>query len=122
MFGLAILFGFNLVGVLLQKGLHIPIPGNVIGLVLLLIALACKWIKIEWVESTAMLLTKNMMLFFLPILVGASTLLPVIQTEWVSVVLSLLLGTGLVIVVTGLTAQSLLKRGGGANESDRSHT
>jgi len=45
MLGLAILLLFNFLGVIANKYLHVPLPGNVIGLLLLLLALSLKLVN-----------------------------------------------------------------------------
>lgn len=64
--GLSILLGFTLLGYLIRSVLDIPVAGNVIGLILLVISLFAGWVKLEWVEDTAQFLLRHMMIFFLP--------------------------------------------------------
>ncbi|WP_317617263.1 CidA/LrgA family protein [Paenibacillus elgii] len=49
--GFAILLGFYLLGTILQLGLKLPLPANVIGLILFTASLFLKWVKVEWVEE-----------------------------------------------------------------------
>ena len=46
----AVLWGFSAGGAAIQSLFHLPVPGNVIGLVALFAALAGGAIKIEWLE------------------------------------------------------------------------
>jgi holin-like protein len=103
--GLSILLLFQLAGTVLERAAHLPLPGNVIGLILLLGALLAGWVKLEWVEDTAARLLKHMMLFFAPLIVAAVALLPLFGREWAAVAASLFLGTAATIVVTALTAK-----------------
>ncbi|HZG55146.1 CidA/LrgA family protein [Paenibacillus sp.] len=103
--GLAVLLGFHLAGTALERLAGVPLPGNVIGLLLLLAALLLGWVKLEWVESTAQFLLKHMMLFFAPIVVGTIAFLPLIRAEWAAIVVSLLLGPLIVVVATALAAK-----------------
>lgn len=107
MLGLAILLGFNLLGMLLQHAVHVPLPGNVIGLILLLIALWTKVVKLEWVERTANVFTKHMLLFFIPYVIGAAAFLHLLQSEAVAIVVSLVGSTMLVLAVTGFMTSKL---------------
>lgn len=61
--GLILLLVFNGVGLLLHEGAGVPLPSNVLGMLLLLAALLTKLVKLEWVEETASFFTKHMMLF-----------------------------------------------------------
>lgn len=108
--GMAILLGFHLLGLLLQKGLHIPLPANVLGLVLFTAALFLKIVRLEWVEQSAQFLLKHMMLFFAPVVVGTMAFMPYIRGNWLAVVLSLVISAVISLVVTGAVA-SLLQRG-----------
>ncbi|RTE09356.1 CidA/LrgA family protein [Paenibacillus whitsoniae] len=110
MLGLAILLAFNLIGIGLQTSLHIPLPGNVIGLILFTIALFTKLIKLEWVEQTANWFTGHMMLFFLPFVVGTMAFFPLIGANWLSIGAGVIGSTALVLIVTGFVT-SKLQRG-----------
>lgn len=110
MLGLAILLAFNLIGIGLQTSLHIPLPGNVIGLILFTIALFTKLIKLEWVEQTANWFTGHMMLFFLPFVVGTMAFFPLIGANWLSIGAGVIGSTVLVLIVTGFVT-SKLQRG-----------
>ncbi|GAB2697443.1 CidA/LrgA family protein [Paenibacillus thermoaerophilus] len=106
MSGLAILFGFNLLGLALEKGLHIPIPGNVIGLILFTASLFLRIVKLEWVEQSAAFLLKHMMLFFAPFVVGTLAFFPIIRESWLSTIVALIGSTLIVMMVTGFAAGS----------------
>ena len=89
MLGFAILLAFHLAGMLLQYGLHVPLPANVIGLALFTLALFLKLIKLEWVESTALFLNRHMLLFFAPIVAGTIVFLPEIERHAAAILISL---------------------------------
>lgn len=101
MLGFAILLGFNLLGMFVQTMFNIPIPGNVIGLILFVTALFLRIIKLEWVEASADFLVRHMMLFFAPLVVGVIIFFPLISEQWASIVVGLIVSTMLVLVVSG---------------------
>ncbi|MGC4063342.1 MAG: CidA/LrgA family protein [Polyangiaceae bacterium] len=69
--GLAILLAFNLLGLWLQHR-GVPLPGECHRPECLFVAcLFARIIKLEWVEPTANILLRNMLLFFAPVIVGA---------------------------------------------------
>jgi holin-like protein len=103
--GFAILLGFQLLGTFLERVLHIPLPGNVIGLILCLCALWLGLLKLEWIEQTSALLLKHMMLFFAPVIAGTIVFIPLIRNEWPSIVATLFVSTMVVVGVTGWFAQ-----------------
>jgi len=110
MLGFAILLSFNLVGILLQTTLHVPLPGNVIGLILFTISLFTKLIKLEWVEVTASWLTGHMMLFFLPFVVGTMVFFPMIGANWISIGAGVIGSSLAVLLVTGYAASKLQRQ------------
>ncbi|MFD0697146.1 CidA/LrgA family protein [Paenibacillus sp. GCM10027628] len=109
MLGFAILLAFNFIGYGIQISLHVPLPGNVIGLILFTAALFAKLVKLKWVESTASFLTSHMMLFFLPFTVGVIAFAPLLGTSWLSICGGIVGGTLAVLIVTGLVASMLHK-------------
>lgn len=109
MLGFAILLGFNIAGVWLHNVLHLPLPGNVLGLVLFLIALGMKWVKLEWVEHSAQFLLDHMLLFFIPYVVGIMAFMPVLSAHWVSISLGIIGSTLIVLWMTGFVASKMEK-------------
>lgn len=103
--GFAILLGFSLAGVLLHDVLHLPLPGNVIGLLLFLAALFGKVVKLEWVEQSANLLTGHLLLFFIPYVIGAAALMPFLGSNVVSIAVGVVGSTFAVLWVTGTVAK-----------------
>jgi holin-like protein len=110
MLGLAILLTFNFIGIWLQTSFHVPLPGNVIGLILFTIALFAKLIKLEWVETTANWFTGNMMLFFLPFVVGTIVFFPLIGANWLSIGVGVVGSSVCVLVITGFVTSKLQRR------------
>lgn len=110
MLGLAILLAFNFIGIWLQTSFHIPLPGNVIGLILFTIALFTKLIKLEWVETTANWFTGHMMLFFLPFVVGTMAFFPLIGRNWLSIGVGVMGSSVAVLLVTGFISSKMTNR------------
>lgn len=112
MIGLTILLGFNLLGIALHQYAHIPLPANVIALILFTASLFAKLVKIEWVEHSAQLLLKNMSLFFVPIIVGVINFFPILHQYWLSIGVSLIGSTLVVLYTTGLVTTWILRAKG----------
>ena len=55
---------------LIQTTFKLPIASGVLGLFLLLLLLQLKWIKLSMVEQGAQFLLTNLLLFFIPPVVG----------------------------------------------------
>jgi holin-like protein len=69
-FQLAILWGIYLLSDLLVSLAALPIPGNVLGVVILFGLLCLGVIKLEQVEGMADFLLKHLVFFFVPIVAG----------------------------------------------------
>ncbi|HEX9082358.1 MAG TPA: CidA/LrgA family protein, partial [Holophagaceae bacterium] len=55
---------------LAMRALHLPIPGSVAGLGLLVLALRRGWLSLPWVKEGADWLLAEMLLFFIPAVVA----------------------------------------------------
>lgn len=108
--GILILLAFFGVGTLASKWLHIPLPGNLVGMLFLTLALCMGWIRMDWVEQASGFLVRHMMLFFVPIIVGVAAYLKLIAQDPWPILLSMLLGPAVVMVVTGRLVQWYLSR------------
>jgi holin-like protein len=106
--GFAILAGFQLLGLALQRA-GLPVPAPVLGLVLFTASLFAGWIKLEWVERPSALLLRNMLLFFVPVTVAVMGLAPELLRQWLPIAGSLLVSFVAVILTTGGIAHLLLK-------------
>lgn len=105
--GLMLLCGFQLLGELFSRAAGLPIPGNVLGMGLLLAALAARLIKTDWVEQAADLLLANLALFFVPAGVGVMVYLQLIAREWLPISVATVVSTFVVMAVTGKVADWL---------------
>jgi holin-like protein len=108
--GILILLAFYGAGTLASKWLHIPLPGNLVGMLLLTLGLCMGWIRMDWVEQASALLVRHMMLFFVPIIVGAASYIGLISQDPLPIVLAMVLGPMLVMLVTGRLVQGYLNR------------
>jgi holin-like protein len=68
--GMAIILGLLVLGEALSFLLRIPVPGSVLGMVLLASGLGLKLIRFEWVKDAGGFLTGNLAFFFVPVGVG----------------------------------------------------
>lgn len=105
--GFAILLAFQFAGELLSALGDLPLPGNVLGMGLLLLALLLGWVKLAWLEEAAELLLANLALFFVPAGVGVMVYTDLIAREWLPICVATLLSTFVVLAVTGVLAERL---------------
>jgi holin-like protein len=104
-----ILVGCQLIGEALRQTLHLPLPGAVIGMFLLALALvggggdrtAGVADQSSQLSRTANALIANMGLLFVPAGVGVIAELGVLRQNWLPILVGLLVSTVLGLVVTG---------------------
>lgn len=97
------------IGNQITKYTHIPIPGSIIGLVLLFLLLQFKIVKMKWIERGANWLLADLLLFFIPSAVGVINYQQAIGSMWGKLFLVIVLSTLTVMAFTGLTAQIIAK-------------
>lgn len=105
--GLVLLLGFQFAGELLVRLTGMPVPGNVTGMALLLMALALGVVKEESITEAAELLLKYLALFFVPAGVGVMLYFDLIAREWLPIVVGTVVSTFVVMAVTGWAEQLL---------------
>jgi holin-like protein len=105
--GFVWLLGFQFAGELLSRLFGLPIPGNVIGMALLLLGLAFGLVKEEAIREAAELLLRYLALFFVPAGVGVMLYFDLIGREWLPIVVGTLVSTFVVMAVTGWVEQWL---------------
>ena len=109
--GLTYLLLFQLCGEIISRFLDLPIPGNVMGMGLLLLGLIVGWIDVKWIEEAAEILLSNMTLFFVPAGVGVMVYSDLIAAEWLPITVATVASTFVVMAVTGVLAQKLETKG-----------
>ena len=104
----------QLAGELIARISGLPVPGPVVGMVLLFVVLLLRPGEKQEVPqalgSTADALLGNLGLLFVPAGVGVVLYLPVLARDWAPISLAILAGTLVSIAVTGRVAQALLRR------------
>lgn len=68
--GFVIILSFLLVGEIISAMIGHFVPGSVIGMILMFVALCTKLIRPEWIRSASDFLTKNMTVMFIPASIG----------------------------------------------------
>lgn len=90
---------------------HIPIPGSIIGMMLLFVALSLNVIKREWLSLGSSFLLKNLPLLFVPATVGIIDYLDLFRgVGFISLILSFV-STMLVFITSAMVSEKMLKRG-----------
>ncbi|WP_066158939.1 CidA/LrgA family protein [Halalkalibacter krulwichiae] len=97
-------------GVAIQRWLDLPIPGSIIGMLLLFLALLSKVLPVRFIEEGSALLLKHMPLLFLPVTVGILQFLDVFAGSGILLILITLISTIMVMMISSLIGQKLIKR------------
>ncbi len=87
--GFFIIYGIYLVGEFIQHLLHLSIPGNVIGFILMFFLLETGILKEKIIEDASNLLIGYLILFFIPYLVRIITYRSLIKKEAIAIAFSL---------------------------------
>ena len=108
--GLAWLLAMQSLGELLSRGLNLPFPGPVIGMLLLLVALRLPMVR-EPVAACANFLLSHLSLLFVPVGVGVMTHVGLLGQYGVRMLAVIVLSTWIGLVVTVLVLRAFRKPG-----------
>lgn len=111
---ITVLLVCQLVGEVLARFAGLPVPGPVVGMVVLFAALAVRGGVPDKLEALAGGLLRHLSLLFVPAGVGVTVHLGLIADEWLPIAASLVVSTAVTVAVTGLAAGWLTRRDGGA--------
>lgn len=101
---------FYYMGVGIVALLHVPLPGSVIGILLLALSLNFKIIKVEYIQDGAGFLIGVLTLFFIPATVGVIDYPELFSTTGLLIMLAVIASTLISIYVTGLLSQIVEKK------------
>jgi holin-like protein len=106
---LTLIFGCQLVGELIVAALGLPVPGPVIGMLLLLSGLLFRGAVPDELGQVADTFAANLSLLFVPAGVGIMLHMDLISRNWMPLVVALIVSTALAMAVTGVLMQRLVK-------------
>ena len=86
------------------------VPGSVLGMVFLFLALQLKWIKEAQVDTPAKALTDNMGLFFIPAGVGLMAQMDTVRENWWVILVAVLVSSVLVIASVAYIQEHMERR------------
>lgn len=104
-FQLLIIFGFSFVGDTLSNSLHLPVPGSILGMIFLFLALQFKVLKFTDVDEVGSFLINNMTILFLPAGVGIMAKWSLISDFWWQIAMIVLLALIVNVFVLGHLVQ-----------------
>ncbi|HEX7338949.1 MAG TPA: CidA/LrgA family protein [Rhodanobacteraceae bacterium] len=96
----ALLVGVCMVGDAASRMWHLPVPGSVLALGVVLLVLAVKWVPAAGLRRGADWLLAEMLLFFIPAVMAVSQHMALLRAEGLRILAVILLGTLLVMTAT----------------------
>ncbi|HFI0256008.1 TPA: CidA/LrgA family protein [Streptococcus suis] len=96
---------FSFLGEAISSFFHLPIPGSIIGLIFLFLALEFKVIRLRHINTVGNFLLANMTILFLPAAVGIMERFDAIKNFLLPIVLIIFGAIFLNILVIGLVVQ-----------------
>lgn len=106
---ITVLLAIYLLGCQIATGWHLPIPGGVIGMSLLLLAFALGWVKPAALQLGAGVLMAEMLLFFIPALMSLLDYGALLRDDGWRILLVIGISTLLVMVVTAFTVEAVCR-------------
>lgn len=107
-FFIIILISF--LGELLKYLIPLPIPASIYGMILLFLALELKILKVSDVKETSSFLIEIMPIMFVPAGVGLLESWDALAPIWLQVVIITIVSTIVVMAVSGIVTQWVLRR------------
>ncbi len=107
---LVLILIISFIGTEVQRILHIPLAGSIVGLIIFYLLLQFKIIPVSWVNEGADFLLKTMVFFFIPSVVGVMDVVSDITLNYLLFFLIIILGTCLVALSSGYIAEKLVNK------------
>ena len=104
---LAALLSAQLIGEAVARGLALPIPGPVVGMLLLVAFLVVRRSVPASLDGTSRGLLEHLSLLFVPAGVGVMRYLDVLAREWVAIAVTIVASTLLTMLVTAGVMRAL---------------
>ena len=107
--GITLLLIYQLIGEVSARLLKLPIPGPVLGMLLLFISLLVRDSLAETIETATSALLSHLSLLFVPAGVGVMVHWGRIGHDWLPITVALVLSTLLSLALTALFMQVLIR-------------
>ena len=115
---LALLLSCQLVGEISVRTMGLPLPGPVVGLVLLLILIGLRPAIAEGLRPTTSVILANLSLLFVPAGVGVMVHAERLGGEWLPIAVALVASTLLTLLAVALTMRLAVRLLGLGEEDD----
>ena len=97
------------VGNLIQSFFALALPGNVLGMIILLLLLISNILKLNAIEKISTTLLDHLTFLFIPSAVGIITVLYLFKGNIISLLLIVFISFFVIMITTGLTVQFMIK-------------
>jgi len=112
--GFLILISLQMISNFVIQKFHLSFPSPLLGMIFLALILHFKILPIKYIQDTCELLLKNMILFFVPLLVGVilyekiiiANLYPILLTIIISTISSLIITSKIIDVLLDMKEKS----------------
>ncbi len=115
---LALILGICYVGDLIHDFTGIPIPGNILGMLILLLLLSLKIVKLEQIREISDFFLKRLAFFFLPPAIGLMLVGDDVKSQWPILLFLCIAITIVTMAATGWTVQLLCKKSKTADKNE----
>jgi holin-like protein len=105
----ALYIGFFLVAEQLVDWLHLPLPANIVGMLLLLALIMLRVLPLDWVKAGSRWLLAEMLLFFVPAVVAVVNYSQLLRVEGWRIMLVIGISTLLVLATTALVVDRVYR-------------
>ena len=106
---LLIIVGIYILGLIITETFNLIIPGNIVGMIILLILLLTKVIDIKAIEASANFFLNHLAFFFIPAGVSLMNSFGIIKDNWIGILFVSIITTFIIFVVTGKSVEYIQK-------------
>ena len=107
---LALILGICYAGDLIHDYTGIPVPGNILGMLILLLLLCLKIVKLDQIREVSDFFLKRLSFFFLPPAIGLMLVGDDVKNQWPLLLFLCIVITIVTMAITGWTVQLLSKK------------
>ncbi|WP_312046705.1 CidA/LrgA family protein [Erwinia sp.] len=105
----ALYVAFFLVAQQLVDWLHLPLPANIVGMLLLLALIMLRVLPLKWVKAGSRWLLAEMLLFFIPAVVAVVNYSQLLRVDGWRIMLVIMISTLLVLSATALVVDRVYR-------------
>ena len=104
-------------GYMLTHVLSLRLPGNLVGMLILLALLSCRVVRLEWIQEGTSILTRHLAFFFIPIAVGLVAFKGVFLQHGIAILVTLIVSAVAGILICGFSTQALKEKEAKSHDS-----